>query len=83
MATLKLPRKHAADWLDRTETGATAVASTPRTVTLELTDAQLADLKADATYYAENMHGDWTDGIDYRAAARRCLAAIEKTEGIK
>lgn len=76
--TLRLPAKHAGDWFSRlgSDLGAQLVAQTARTITLTLTDEQLADLRADAEHYVEVMHGENTDGIDYRPAARRCLAAI-------
>lgn len=84
MRTIKLPALHALDWLGRwdgpdgAEPQAQVVHQTARTVTLELADADLRDLISDATYYAEEMGPSNTGDTDYRPAARRCLAAIEK-----
>jgi hypothetical protein len=79
--TLRLPRKHAADWFDRVgepEEWATLVGETARTVTLELTPEGLADLTADAAYYAEAMGPADTGDVDYRPAARTCLAHLRR-----
>lgn len=78
--TLRLPRKHASDWLDRLggDMGAELVAESERTVTLSLSRAQLTGLVADAQYYEENMKGDWTLGADLASAAHRCLNAIRR-----
>jgi hypothetical protein len=78
--TLVLPGKHASDWLDRlgNDLGARVVTSSDRTITLDLTDKQLADLIADAEFYAECMRPADTGDIDYRPAAKRLLAAINK-----
>lgn len=76
--TIKLPAKHARDWLNRYDgPDAAEVASTARTVTLELGDNALADLISDAHYYAEEMDPANTGDIDYRPAARACLRGIE------
>lgn len=80
--TVKLPRKHAADWFDRLgdvgDNLATLDAETDRTVIYTLNDAALRDLIADATYYAQEMDPQNSGDIDYRPAARRCLAALER-----
>jgi hypothetical protein len=79
MRTVKLPAKHATDWLARyDEDDAEGVAWSARTITLSLSDAALRDLISDATYYAEEMDRDNTGDIDYRPAARRCLAALRR-----
>ncbi len=73
--------KHALDWAARFDTPADSEADvvhqTARTVTLDLTDDALADLVADALYYAEEMGPDNTGDFDYRPAARACLRAID------
>lgn len=79
MRTIRLTaRRHAEDWLARCEAAeeATVIGGTARTITLELTDAALEDLIADATYYAEEMGPDNTEDLDYRPAARACLRAL-------
>lgn len=78
--TVRLPVKHALDWHDRCEAaaGAEIVTMTQRTITLTLTAEALRDLIADATYYAEEMGPANTGDLDYRPAARRCLAALER-----
>ena len=78
--TLRLPLRHAQDWLARCgeDLGAEEVAQTARTVTLTLPPAALADIVSDARYYAEEMGPDNTGDFDYRPAARRCLASIER-----
>lgn len=83
--TLKLPAKHATDWLSRydgpedgSEYDAEEVASTARTVTLALGDNALRDLISDALYYAEEMDRDNTGDCDYRPAARACLRGIDR-----
>ena len=77
---VRLPAKHARDWQDRLggDLGSTVVAESARTITLDLPPAALADFIEDAALYATEMHGEWTAGVDYRPAARRCLAAIAK-----
>lgn len=77
--TIKLPAKHAMDWWGRyDEEGAEVVAHSARTVTLRLDRAALMDLISDADYYAAEMSPDNTGDIDYRPAARRCLASLAK-----
>lgn len=84
--TITLPRKHAWDWQSRFDGdadapdgyGVTVEKVTARTITLSLTNAALADLISDAHYYAEEMDRDNTGDIDYRPAARRCIAGIER-----
>lgn len=80
MITIKLPRKHAEDWMDRCgeDMGAEVIQLTARTITIQMSPEALADLKDDAQYFADSMKGDWTGGIDYSAAATRCLAAIKR-----
>lgn len=84
--TLRLPRKHASDWLSRYdgpedgEYDATAVAGTARTITLELGDNALRDLISDALYYAEEMGPDNTGDLDYRPPARTLLRALERLD---
>lgn len=73
MANYKLPRQHAEDWMNRCN-------QTPRTITLDLSPAAVKDLRADAEHYRDAMHGEWTMGIDYRPAARRCLTALNRIE---
>lgn len=83
MRTVKLPARHALDWLGRYDGGdAGVVEATARTATLNLGDDALRDLISDSHYYAEEMAPDNTGDVDYRPAARRCLAAIE-CAGIK
>jgi hypothetical protein len=79
-ATVKLPAKHALDWLDRCggDLGAELVVQTERTVTLSLPPAALRDLLEDCRHYAECMGPADTGDIDYRPAARRCLAALQR-----
>lgn len=78
---VKLPRKHAEDWAhrcldgDRTEQDVIK-GLTARWITLELTRSEWVDLKDDAEYYASEMGPDNTGDIDYRPAARRCLAHL-------
>lgn len=84
MNTIKLPRKHAQDWLARYdgpdcgEYDAREVSRTARTITLELGDNALRDLISDALYYAEEMDRDNTGDLDYRPAARACLRGIDR-----
>lgn len=80
--TLRLPAKHAMDWLSRYDgEGAEALCVKPRSCLLSLNREALEDLISDAIYYAEEMDPSNTGDIDYRPAARRCLAAIER-EGV-
>lgn len=80
MTSLRLPAGHAQDWLGRCDAAddATVVAHTERTLTLDLPDASLADLIADALYYAEEMGPVNTGDIDYRPKARTLLRALER-----
>lgn len=79
MLTLKLPRKHAQDWFQRCAGEQDRLIDvTARTVTLYLTAESLNDLVSDAEHYASTMFGEWTDGVDYRPAARTCLRALGK-----
>lgn len=84
VTTLRLPRKHATDWLSRydgPDTGeydAEQVSSTERTVTLSLGDNALRDLISDALYYAEEMDRENTGDIDYRPPARALLRALDR-----
>lgn len=82
---IRLPLKHAQDWLSRydgpeddSEYDAAIVATTTRTITLELGPRALADLISDAHYYAEEMDPSNTGDRDYRPAARACLRGIER-----
>lgn len=78
MTTHKLPASFTLDWHDRQgdEHGARIISTSARYVMIDLPPAALAALIADATYYAHDMAGDWTGGIDYRPAARRVLARL-------
>ena len=82
--TLRLPRKHATDWLaryDGPDTGdydAEQVSSTERTVTLRLGGNALRDLVSDAVYYSEEMDRENTGDIDYRPPARALLRALDR-----
>ena len=79
MITIRLPRKHAADWLSRYDSADRVGATfTARTVTLFLAQADLDDLIDDAKYYATEMGPEATGDDDYRPAAQRCLAALRK-----
>jgi hypothetical protein len=82
--TLKLPRKHADDWASRLgdELDAEVLDATKRTITLKLTDAALCDLIGDAVYYSQEMGPDNTGDGDYRPAARRLLAALDR-QGVR
>ena len=74
---LRVPRRHAQDWHSRyDEDGAELVDVTARTATFEFDDAALADLISDALYYAEEMHGENTGGVDYRGPAETLLRAL-------
>lgn len=80
MDPLRLPRKHATDWLDRCgDAGTQLVSETERTVTLALDDDALRDLISDAEHYVECMGPQDTGGADYRPAARTCLASLRKS----
>lgn len=72
--------KHALDWAARFggDQGLDVVHQTARTVTLDLSTDALADLIADALYYAEEMGPDNTGDLDYRPAARSCLRALDR-----
>jgi hypothetical protein len=80
--TVKLPRLHAADWLARCgdDFGAEEVEGSPRTITLLLAPAALADLISDCRFYVQCMGPEDTGSPDedYRPAARRCLTALER-----
>ena len=79
-APIKLPAGHARDWMDRLgeEAGATVLAETKRTITLDLPDDALRDLIGDAIYYAEEMDPTNTGDADYRPKARTLLRALDK-----
>lgn len=83
--TLRLPRKHAADWLarydgpdDGSDYDAEQVAATTRTITLALGQHALRDLISDALYYAEEMDREATGDVDYRPPARTLLRALDR-----
>ena len=81
MNTYKFPRKHAADWIDRCNNddwNASILKQTERTITLSLCTASLADLIDDAHYYQSEMHGEYTDGINYSRAATTLLNNMRK-----
>lgn len=79
--TLKLPRKHAEDWANRCDSNPQVMDKTARTITMRLTDNQVTDLISDCHYYIDCMYGEWTDGVDYRSAAVRCLRALQTQTG--
>lgn len=85
LVTLTVPYKHAHDWYDRCGVnyadagdGTELVDTSARTVTLTLSTAALRDLRSDAELYAECMGPSDTGDLDYRPAARRCLAALDR-----
>lgn len=86
-ADYRLPTKHATDWWWRcgednkhrlSWLGSDIVDQTERTVTLRLTASALKDLIDDAEFYVECMGPNDTGDIDYRPAARRCLARLDR-----
>lgn len=78
--TVTVPAKHALDWHGRCAVDgsfhAEIVKSNSRHVTLELSLPAIRDLVADAEHYVKVMHGEFTDGVDYRPAARRVLDSL-------
>jgi hypothetical protein len=83
--TIKLPGKHASDWVNRIgrdDLDVEVLAQSKRTITLRLTDEALCDLIGDAIYYAEEMGPDNTGDDDYRPAARRLLGALDR-QGVR
>lgn len=77
--TVKLPAKHLRYWFDRIgkHLGTTVVTSSPRTITVMLTDEGLTDLISDCKYYANTSNSDDPDAA---AAAQRCLVALRRME---
>jgi len=75
---IKLPAKHATDWWERCQEDrfGSLLNRTARTATFDLTAEGLADLTQDAEFYAECMHGEYTGGVDYSAAAKTLLRRL-------